>query len=74
MMLRLSIYLRDSFRYCFNSFIVVVDRVTFIYRKNSKTSIFFMTILDENLVNVKVLYVRHNYNNCRFASSIQLDC
>jgi len=66
-MLRLSIYKRNSFKYCFNSFIVVVDRVTFIYRKNFKTSIFFMIVLDKSLINVKVLYVRHNCNNCRFA-------
>jgi len=66
-MLKLLIYKKDSFKYCFNSFVVVVNRVTFIHRKNSKTSIFFIIILNESLINVKVLYVRHNYNNCRFA-------
>jgi len=72
-MLRLLIYKRNSFKYYFNSFIVIVNRVTFIYRKNFKTSIFFMIVLDESLINIKVLYVRHNCNNCRFASFIQLD-
>jgi len=69
-MLKLSIYKRDLFKYYFNSFVVVVDRVTFIYRKNFKTSIFFIIVLDENLINVKILYVCHNCNNCRFAFSI----
>jgi len=66
-MLRLLIYKRNSFKYYFNSFVVVVNRVTFIHRKNFKTLIFFIIVLNESLVNVKVLYVRHNYNNCYFA-------
>jgi len=69
-MLRLSIYRKDSFKYCFNSFVVIVDRVTFIHRRNFRTSIFFIIVLDESLVNVEVLYVRYNCNNCRFTFSI----